>query len=227
MIELDRRMVDEYHIPLEVMMEHAGTELAELLRDQYKKARRVCVMAGSGNNGGGGLVSARILSNYGYKVLVLLSKDKDALSNVPHAQLLRLDGSVVIKPSSDFNEEELLDTISQHDVIIDALLGYSVARNPDGEIGRMIEVSNKGKTSVISLDMPSGLSPDEGVIYENTVVASMTLTLAFPKPGLLDISAQKHVGKLFLADISVPISWYREHGIKDSLFTESSTVLIK
>jgi NAD(P)H-hydrate epimerase len=93
------------------------------------------------------------------------------------------------------------------DVVIDAILGYSLAGAPSGAALDLVEATRgagRRGIPVVSLDLPSGLDPDTGVPPGAVVTATHTVTLALPKPGLLTEEGRRHVGALSLADISVP-----------------------
>ncbi len=83
MVEVDRAMIEDYHIELIQMMENAGRNLAHLARSRFfvgqATGKKVIVLAGTGGNGGGVLVCARRLHNWGAKVRVFLSKPADYL----------------------------------------------------------------------------------------------------------------------------------------------------
>ena len=77
MIEVDRLMIECYGIKLIQMMENAGRNLAIHVKQQLSKISdktNICIVVGSGNNGGGGLVAARFLSNWGVNVTVLVEE---------------------------------------------------------------------------------------------------------------------------------------------------------
>lgn len=65
MIEVDRAMIEEYHIDLPRMMENAGRCLAHVARRRFGGGKSIVVLAGTGGNGGGAMVAARRLHNYG------------------------------------------------------------------------------------------------------------------------------------------------------------------
>src|SRR5262249_8306720 len=91
MVEVDRAMIEDFAIELVQMMENAGRNLAHLARfrflDGNPLGRRVIVLAGSGGNGGGALVAARRLHNWGASVEVVLGQPISAMSKVPAHQL--------------------------------------------------------------------------------------------------------------------------------------------
>jgi NAD(P)H-hydrate epimerase len=206
MREVDRLMVQEMHISLLQMMENAGRNLAVLARalvDGDVFGRRVHVIAGSGGNGGGGLVAARHLHNAGADVVVSMTSQPEDLSPATRQQLkiLRSAGVPVGVGVPQTPTPEL---------VVDALLGYNQRGNPRGDHANLINWS-KGRR-VLALDVPSGLELESGTIRTPYVQAVATLTLALPKHGLRSPGAAGLVGKLFVADISVPATVYQRVG---------------
>ncbi|MCP4246173.1 MAG: hypothetical protein GY778_03910 [bacterium] len=96
------------------------------------------------------------------------------------------------------------------DLVIDALIGYSLLGNPRGRIAELIEWTAQEDPAVLSLDTPSGLDVTTGIPGVPCVSAAATLTLAAPKTGLLGAG---EVGDLYLADISVPPAVYDPFGM--------------
>jgi NAD(P)H-hydrate epimerase len=111
------------------------------------------------------------------------------------------------------------------DVILDALIGYSLRGDPTRRTGELIGWANAEPAPVFALDIPSGLDATTGEPGSPCVKADATLTLALPKTGV--IKPPQWVGRLFLADISVPASAYRRMGIDvPFLFRENVIVEI-
>ncbi len=194
MIEVDRVMMDDLGIDLVRMMEGAGRSLAQVA-ERLVAPTRVVVVAGSGGNGGGGMVAARHLANHGVAVSVVLSRPSDRLTAVPRQQLEILHHMGV--PIADPDQANPL--IDGADLVIDALLGYSLQGAPRGRAVDLIEAM--ADRAVVALDVPSGLDTSTGSTPGVHVSALATLTLAAPKIGLRDHAS---VGRLFVADISVP-----------------------
>lgn len=210
MIDLDERMIHKYNISLESMMERAGEALAELSLKLYPNANRFLILAGSGNNSGGGLVASRFLVEKGKNVRIVLSSQD--IKNVPQKQLEKLQ-----EVNTDILYSYSNSLFKDIDVVIDALLGYSIEGKAKGTIAQLIRQLNHVSIPTISLDVPSGLDPDEGVLYpKQTVKANATLAIAYPKAGLLKNNAKKYVGEIYVADIGVPSKWYKENNIKFS-----------
>jgi NAD(P)H-hydrate epimerase len=114
-----------------------------------------------------------------------------------------------------------------YDLLIDALLGYNQRGSPRGEVGKLIEGANRSGIPILALDTPTGLDPDTGIPHEPCIRATQTLTLGLPKKGLCVKESKRFVGKLFLADISVPRRLYREFGLKHALFSSNSIIELK
>lgn len=210
MIEVDRVMMHELGIQLIQMMENAGRNLAELVLGLFRP-RTVTVLAGSGGNGGGGLVAARHLSNRGVDVTVTLGREPGALGPVPSHQYAILEQMGV--PSAEDPPTA--------DVVVDAMIGYSLKGSPRGRIAELINMTAQVGSRVVSLDTPSGVNVTDGSVPGAAVNADATLTLALPKIGLRNAP---QVGELFVADISVPPSVYAEFGVTAADFSSGSIV---
>lgn len=221
MAELDRVMIGEYGIELIMMMENAGRALASRVRKSLGSVvrKRILVMVGKGNNGGGGLVAARHLHNWGAKVNLVLADKISNLREAP-AKQLRILRAMKVKIHVAYVGLE----INEFDVIIDALLGYNQKGNPGGKVAELVKAANSSGKSVIALDVPTGLDPDTGSPGTPCIKATETLTLAIPKKGLMSKASRPYVGRLFLADISMPKELYRKFRISDDLFQKDSIV---
>lgn len=201
MIEVDRVMMEDPGIDILQMMENAGRSLAELCIRLYAPAS-VMILAGTGGNGGGGMAAARHLANRGVRVQVVLAGTRErmvAAAQAQHAILLAMGVDVVDAPPETGISE----------VVLDALVGYSLAGAPRGRVADLIDWANALEGPVISLDVPSGFDAHTGVAREPCVNAEATLTIAALKVGLADAPQAGHV---YVADISVPPRVYDAFG---------------
>lgn len=221
MIIVDRLMIEEYAISLEQMMENAGRSLADIagrMLDSRVQGRRITVLCGPGNNGGGGMAAARHLHNGGARVQVVLATDAGRLKSTPRHQWAILEKIGIAHEDAHVHDADLL---------IDALLGYGVRGDPRPPIGGWIERLNAARGPVLSLDVPSGLDATTGAPGMPCVRAAATVALALPKTGLLVPGASEYVGDLWLADIGVPPELYRRIGLDAaSPFIEAPIVRI-
>ena len=221
MVEVDRLMIDNFGIELLQMMENAGRNLADLtckMLGASPAGRSVCVLCGRGNNGGGGMVAARHLHNRGANVHVIrLAGD---LKDVPAKQWKILENMGL--------RNEPYFELSEADIIIDALIGYGLHGDPRPKVAVWVEKINAAGKPVLALDTPSGLDTTSGMAGRPAVRADATMTLALPKVGLMNESAHPFVGKLFLADISVPPELYRKIGLEvGNLFVQDTIIKIR
>ncbi len=221
MIEVDRLMIEEMRIALIQMMENAGRNLAMVARWMLDgiEGRRIVVLAGPGGNGGGGLVSARHLAVAGADVGVALGAEAAALADVPARQLAALTPTGVPLDAG-------VDDVRSADLVVDALLGYSGTGAPQGRMHELVEASAGRR--VLALDSPTGLELSSGTVPGAHVTAEATMTLALPKRGLREAAARPLVGRLLLADISVPAAVYERMGLEyTSPFAESTVVELR
>ena len=214
MVEVDRAMIEDYHIELIQMMENAGRNLAHLARIRFldgdPRGKRVLEMAGTGGNGGGALVAARRLHNWGADVRVALGKPPQAMTPVPAHQLDILQRMGVPGTAAPADPGQLagLTDANAVEVILDGLIGYSLKGAPAGLIGDLVRFANDSSAPVLSLDTPSGIDTTTGTVFDPAIRAVATMTLALPKEGLRADGVANHVGELYLADISVPPGLY-------------------
>lgn len=224
MREVDRAMIEDYHVELLQMMENAGRNLADLARVRFldgdPTGRTVVILAGSGGNGGGALVCARRLAAWGAQVQVYVTRSPQEMAPVPAHQLDILQQmGVPARPA-----EQAGDAPHAH-LVVDGIIGYGLSGTPRGTAAELIRWANVQRLPVLALDVPSGLDSTTGVPYDPCIQATATMTLALPKTGLRDPRARPYVGELFLADISVPPQVYAPLGMRvGPLFARSDLV---
>ena len=174
-------------------MEAAGWAVARAVEG---KAAVVC---GVGNNAGDGLAAARHLHRWG-RLASVSCVDVGRLRG-PAAKELQVLRRLGI---------EVADTLQFHDAqwIVDAIFGTGLSRAPEGKFKEWIEAINASGRAVLSVDVPSGLDAETGVAYSPTVLATVTVALGLPKPGLMDVG-----GKVIVTDIGIPHEAYAAVGI--------------
>ncbi len=205
MIEVDRVAMEETGPNLFQMMENAGRNLAlqalqaiACLGESWQQSN-IIVLSGSGGNGGGGICAARHLANRGAKVQLCLSSP-DRLKEVPQWQRHIFQST----SGKEIEISELIASTEPVDLIIDALIGYSLRAAPRGNALDLINWANNTGVPILSLDTPSGVDSTTGETPGEYIHASWTMTLALPKTGLLP----DKTGELILADIGIPPGAY-------------------
>jgi ADP-dependent NAD(P)H-hydrate dehydratase / NAD(P)H-hydrate epimerase len=194
------RATDEWAIgtkgvPSLELMEHAGEGLARVTA-QRAPAGRVAVVCGKGNNGGDGLVAARLLRQAGRDVEVLAVWPPEWLQGDAQTQLERLPGDAPVK-----FEAARLDRAH---VIVDALLGTGTSGAPRDPAAEVIDAVNAAKAPVVAADIPSGVDASTGEVPGAAIRAVATATFHRGKPGLWIRPGKAHAGDVEVIDIGIP-----------------------
>lgn len=219
MIEVDRAMMDDFGIDLMIMMENAGKSLAIQVRRMLAgtvAGKKIAILVGKGNNGGGGLVAGRHLQNWGANAHIILGS-REEFKNEPKRQL-----EINKRLGLEIAHETDLQT---YDLIIDSLIGYNLKGDPKEPIASLVKSANSSNRPILSLDIPSGLDSSSGHAHNPCIQATVTLTLALPKTGLMKVGAKKYVGELYLADISIPKQIYEKLGIENGVLFKDDFII--
>ena len=200
--EIDRRAIEEYHIPGVVLMENAARGVVDLAVKMLSglAGSKVLIVCGGGNNGGDGLAVARHLHNLQFAVHVLTAGDPaelkgEALVNWEITSAMKIKHS----PAS-------AEAITQHpsDLVIDALFGTGLTAPPRAEFVGLIQAINKQSAPVLAVDVPSGLDCDKGEPMGSCVRAARTVTFVAEKVGFAKPRAKHFIGDVTVADIGCP-----------------------
>jgi NAD(P)H-hydrate epimerase len=194
---VDRRAIDELGIPGYTLMQRAGQAAFEALQRHWPQARRLCAVCGSGNNGGDGLVVARLAQAAGLEASVVL------LGNGPReggeAALALIDWQAADGEVAAFEGK-----LPVADVYVDALFGTGLTRAPEGVWAQAIEAMAGRET--MALDVPSGLDADSGAAPGVVVEAGLTVSFILRKRGLYTGVGPDCAGERLFADLGVPDS---------------------
>jgi NAD(P)H-hydrate epimerase len=231
MARVDRIMTSDLGVDVLQLMELAGQAVAAWARARFLegdvRGKRVLVLAGSGGNGGDGMVAARLLHAWGADIVVCLSHDPRALRGAAAHQAESL-ASLDLPVHPPRPEREEPRALPPADLVIDALLGFGLSGPPTGASASLIAAANTHGAPILAVDLPSGLDAGTGEAYTPCIRAAATLTLALPKTGLLDPAARPFVGALAVADIGVPPAVYARIGLAaGALFGERSVVPVE
>ncbi|RMD46431.1 MAG: NAD(P)H-hydrate dehydratase [Aquificota bacterium] len=199
-------------IPSLVLMENAGRTSAEIILKKFGDKKRFTVVAGSGNNGGDGLVIGRYLLRNGKDVKVFIladSRNKLSQDNLKNLEIFESFGGEVLLVGKD-KLGKLRNAIKESDVVIDAIFGTGFKPPVKGYREKAIEIINSYAKHIVSVDIPSGLSTDTGKIEGTHIKAELTLTFAFPKLAHILYPASLYCGEVFVIDISIDENYLKE-----------------
>lgn len=203
MREIDRKTIGECGIAGIVLMERAGLAVTGRIKELFGR-KNVVVVSGKGNNGGDGLAIARNLHNEGREVsVVIISKPGDFKGDALSQYKTAAACGVKIHPA-----ETLLSRpssiLTRHSVIVDAILGTGLQKNISGRLADVVELINRSGLPVVSVDIPTGISSDNGQVMGTAVRAAYTVTFGLPKRGHLLYPGAEYTGTLFTGDIGIP-----------------------
>jgi len=211
---MDRYTIEKLGIPEEILMENAGLAAINVLKNKISiKDRRFVIFCGSGNNGGDGLVVARLLHSGGGSVKVFLLADNSRyrgaaktnftiITKLP-IEIIKLESAVSAKKD-----------IAHCDAIIDAIFGTGLDRPLTGVASDVIALINKSQKKVLSLDIPSGVKGNTGNVMGTAIKADYTVTFGLPKIGNMLYPGYELCGELFVSHISLPPSVYKQDSIQ-------------
>jgi NAD(P)H-hydrate epimerase len=231
MAEVDRTTTDELGIGVELLMENASRQIAAAARailGGRVAGKRIVALVGPGNNGADAIGALRHLVGWGARTRAVLSASRERARDVTVRQLDRLVASAVEPDLAEVTDAAGARAISDADLVLDGLLGYSARGAPRGAIADLIAAANDGGAPILAVDIPSGLDPDTGTAAGVAIRAAATVTLALPKRGLLRADARDRVGTLLLADIGIPHAAFAKIGVSTvAVFTDGDLVRVR
>lgn len=202
MAQVERAAAERFGISSAVLMENAGTALAEQAMRLAGPMGRFLIVCGRGNNGGDGLVAARKIAAAKRSVLVEVIGDggKLKVDSRRNHELLRPLGVEPARISAEL-------AVTAEDVVIDALFGTGLNRPPLGEDAEAIQRIARWRAAgarVVSADIPSGVDGNTGLVFVPAVHADATVTFGFPKVGQILEPGASQCGALVEAPIGLP-----------------------
>jgi ADP-dependent NAD(P)H-hydrate dehydratase / NAD(P)H-hydrate epimerase len=194
---VDRWAIEQQGVASLDLMERAGAGVAHAV-EVHASDGAVAVVCGKGNNGGDGLVVARLLRESGREVTVVCVAPPEEFSGDAAANLERLPGSPPLML------EQGASAIASARVIVDALLGTGFSGEPRGSAAEAIGLVEQAGGGVVAVDVPSGVDASTGVVATIAVHAAVTVTFHAAKPGLWIMPGKEHAGEVRTIDIGIP-----------------------
>lgn len=192
----DQYTIQKLGVPSLELMEHAAQACVQVLEDEKVDLSHVCVVCGSGNNGGDGFAIARILQNNRYSVETFCVENPEHYTEETQEQMHRLQecgGKITYgMPQED-----------SYSVVIDAVFGVGLSRKVEGRYRQVIEQMNRMRGTKFAVDIPSGLSATTGCILGCAFKADYTVTFQLKKIGLELSQGRTMAGKVIVPDIGI------------------------
>jgi len=203
MREIDRATTERFGVPSLMLMENAGTAVAEFVARSHSGDQKILVLCGKGNNGGDGFVVARLLHDRGKSVQLILLADPADLKGDAAVMYGRLPmAAVIVRSSEDLKSERVRELLSA-DVCVDAILGTGFKPPVSGLYADAIAAINASRATVIAVDIPSGADADAMAPQQGTIArADLIVTFTAPRPAHVFSLLTK--GPTYVAQIGSP-----------------------
>jgi len=224
MQKIDQMAMNDYSISESILMENAGIKSAMAICETYPDIaqKNILIVCGPGNNGGDGFVIARHLHNLGTSVTVITTQPSSKYKGVTaeNLQILKKMNVLVFEITSESSIYEALNMANFSDIIIDAIFGTGLSKHVDGLYLALINGLNSIPVPKIAIDIPSGINGTTGLVMGAAIKAAMTVTFAAPKIGHVLDPGSQYIGKIYVADISIPKNLLNSDEFKVNITTE-------
>ncbi len=216
----DKMMEEVFHVSPKQLMEVAGKNVADqIMKYSDKHVRHALILIGPGNNGGDGTVVARFLIASGWRIQAIPVFSCNHLKGPAKENLQTLHTicqnpgfhSQILEPycESSLTQEFLVSYLKDcpDAVIVDAIFGVGLKRPITGKAAECLHVVNASKQVVFSIDIPSGICSDTGIVVgmdpSSAINANYTVTFEAPKIGHLVYPGKHYTGTLIVTHIGV------------------------
>lgn len=216
MQEVDRATTERYGVPSLTLMENAGRSVVKFVHQRFSplEAQEIVILCGRGNNGGDGMVVARMLRELGLEPRVLLLADPERLkgdAEVNYKRLAKTGLPLTVPDHASW--EGLKSKLGNASLVIDAILGTGLSK-PLG--GFLLEVVRDipavfPKARVVAVDLPTGVAADSGELMGECARADASVTFTAPKVAHVFPPACEKVGKWVVRAIGTPAEELERH----------------
>lgn len=203
MKEADQYTIQKIGIPSLELMECAAASCVEVMKEKNMDLSHVCVVCGSGNNGGDGFAIARLLVNEGKKVTVVMAGNIERATKETLYQIEELKKTHT-EIVNEFNP-------SEYSMIVDAVFGVGLSRNIEGKYRELILKLNETTGIKFAVDIPSGISADNGNVLGVAFKADYTVTFQAQKVGHIFYPGKEFSGEIIVKDIGISEIYFEQN----------------
>lgn len=208
MYAIDQYTINNIGIPSPVLMERAAYSVFLEIKENLSKDDFILLIAGSGNNGADTVALARMLFLAGYSVTLYVLEGGGYSDGM--AEQMKIAENVEVPMTFKFDEVLFEDAAC----IVDGIFGIGLSREIEGRYQIIVETINQQiDTSVVALDVPSGLSAKTGEPFETAIEADITYTFGFLKKGMETDDGQKICGNIIICDLGYPENILKKEGL--------------
>lgn len=207
--EWDAFSIKEESITSLDLMERSAEAITSAIQKRWRTDVPVIVFAGPGNNGGDALAVARLLAERDYDVVAYLFNIRNHLSDDCYSNKMRLKDSKRLKQFVEVTEEFDPPELTDGMLVVDGLFGSGLNKPLSGGFASLVKYINASESTVVSIDLPSGLMAEDNTynVAANIVRADVTLTLHTKKLCMFFADCQQYIGQLSVLDIALSEEW--------------------
>lgn len=208
--ELDNYTIEAEKIESIDLMERAAEALTDAITLRWDTNTPVIVFAGPGNNGGDALAITRMLLKKGYDAIAYLFNVSGKLSKdcaLNKERLSKKHSKALKEVTQEFDPPQL----TPETLVIDGLFGSGLNKPLSGGFAAVVKYINQSEADVVSIDLPSGLMPENNTynVKQNIIVADLTLTLGMKKLCMMFSDCQQFLGEVQVLDIGLNSEYIR------------------
>jgi hydroxyethylthiazole kinase-like uncharacterized protein yjeF len=224
--QIDEHTIIEEPVASIDLMERAAGQILIWYLQKFDRTKRIFIFAGPGNNGGDGLALARMLKSNRYDPVVCYVEFTEKTTEDWKTNLNRLKTETHVELKY-LSATDQIPVISPNDVIIDAIFGTGLRRPADGLAGDVIRFINQSESTIISVDIPSGMFGEDnsGNDYNTVVSADFTLSFQFPKLSFMFAENAARLGEWIILPIGLSPNAIRNI-ISPYIFLEKKDVAV-
>ncbi|MCD7766299.1 MAG: NAD(P)H-hydrate dehydratase [Lachnospiraceae bacterium] len=226
----DDRTIHKIGIPSAVLMERAALSVVEEMRHAGLDLTRTLVVCGSGNNGGDGFAIARILAQNAslfqdYAVSEMSSDTCDVTLAFVGKEMSMTEETALQRKICENSGLKISRNFMEHEytVIVDAIFGIGLSRPVEGHYADVIRWINSQNAKKVAVDIPSGVSADNGRVCGVCVEADLTVTFACRKVGQLLYPGALYCGQLICRDIGISVRNHSRTAVEDEAAADTET----
>lgn len=221
--ELDKHTIDHEPIRSIDLMERAAKALTMAITERWTRQTPIVVFAGSGNNGGDALAVARMLAEQGYKVTAYLFNIHNTLSADCATNKQRTESCKRLNAFVEITVNFDPPVLDGQTLVVDGLFGSGLNKPLAGGFASLVKYINQSPAKVVSIDLPSGLMPEDNTysVRANIVRADLTLTFQQKKLAMMFADNQPYIGELRVLDIGLSQEYIKNTDCQFQITEES------
>ncbi len=210
MKEIEKVSYDEFHLNESLIIENVGLQGASFIDKKFLKKDKfseIVVLVGKGNNGSDGLAIARQLKNADKTVRAFLLFPNEIPKGSEIEKQIKLARAFGVKITEVQNTEQITTYFTQTQesfLVIDAILGTGTRLPLSQFLFEIINCTNQYATTIVAIDIPSGITGDKGEMSSVAIEAQTTLAIGAPKTGCYLAQGMRHSGTIHVLDGGFP-----------------------